>query len=105
MLKDVARRQRTNPTQTELVLWQRLRKKQLLGVKFRRQYAIGRFLVDFYSRDAMLVVEVDGDVHASQHERDAQRTAYLESVGMSVLRFGGTSPRGSISIRESPNAG
>ena len=54
---------RCEPTPSEKRLWQKLRQKQLLGFKFRRQQAIDRFIVDFYCAKARLVVEVDGGIH------------------------------------------
>nr|MBC7245341.1 DUF559 domain-containing protein [Chloroflexota bacterium] len=69
------------------MLWQHLRRKQLLGYKFRRQHAIERFIVDFYCRDAGLVIEVDGPVHQYTAEEDAIRQEFLESIGLRVLRF------------------
>jgi very-short-patch-repair endonuclease len=59
----------------------------LSGYKFRRQHAIGRFIVDFCCAEARLVVEIDGDSHAEQVEYDANRTAWLAEQGYRVLRF------------------
>ena len=78
---------RREPTEPERRLWQKLRRKQLDGYKFRRQHPIGRFIVDFYCHEAKLVVEVDGDSHAFQEAYDAARTAWLEAQGLRVLRF------------------
>jgi very-short-patch-repair endonuclease len=75
-------------TASEEQLWSQLRRRGL-GAKFRRQHAIGPFIVDFYCSRAHLVVEIDGDVHASlaQTARDAARTAWLEERGYRVIRF------------------
>mgnify|MGYP001770978009 FL=1 len=62
-LKPLARQMRREPTPAEDKLWQKLRHKQILGYKFRRQHTIDRFIVDFYCGEARLVVEVDGEVH------------------------------------------
>src|SRR5688572_4594290 len=80
---------RNNPTPAEELLWERLRRKQLLGKKFRRQFSVGRYIVDFYCVECSLAVELDGARHfePKQKEYDAERTAYLESVGVRVLRF------------------
>jgi len=86
-LKPLARQMRREPTPAEARLWQRLRKRQVLGRKFRRQHTIERFIVDFYSRDARLVVEVDGPIHEYTPEEDAIRQAFLESQGLKVIRF------------------
>jgi very-short-patch-repair endonuclease len=75
------------PTPAENWLWQQLRRKQRLDFKFRRQHAIERFIVDFYCPAAWLVVEVDGPVHQYTYEEDMIRQAYLESLGLRVLRF------------------
>ncbi len=85
-LKGRARELRRKPTPAEALLWSRLRRRQL-GVRFRRQHAIDRFIVDFYCAEARLIVEVDGDVHDLQPERDEVRQAILEALGYRVLRF------------------
>ncbi len=85
-LKTAAREMRKDPTLAEERLWQKLRKEQL-GVKFRRQHAIEHFIVDFYAAKPALVIEVDGPIHDQQMEYDALRQAFLESLGLRVLRF------------------
>ena len=79
---------RNNLTQPEQKLWATLRGKQL-GVKFRRQHGIGHYIVDFYSPECKLVIEVDGDSHYTDaaQQKDAQRDAYLQQLGLRVLRF------------------
>jgi very-short-patch-repair endonuclease len=59
----------------------------LRGLKFRRQHPIDCFIVDFYCARARLVVEIDGHSHASQVEYDDLRTAHLEELGYTVIRF------------------
>ncbi|MBD2516813.1 endonuclease domain-containing protein [Nostoc sp. FACHB-973] len=86
-LKPLARQMRCEPTPAEKLLWQRLRHKQLLGFKFRRQQAIDRFIVDFYCHEARLVVEVDGEIHDYSKEEDGIRQDFLESLGLRVVRF------------------
>ena len=86
-VQEAARRLRCDPTPAEVVLWTALRERQLSGVRFRRQHAIGRFIVDFYSAAHRLAIEVDGDIHAHQHERDGLRTEYLAARGVRVIRF------------------
>ena len=78
---------RKQPTKTENILWQRLRRKQVDGRKFRRQHPIGPYIIDFYCHSARLIVEVDGDVHAFQEAYDAERTAWLEAQGCRVIRY------------------
>ena len=88
-LKTRARSLRTNPTDAELHLWYRLRRKQILGVQFYRQKPIGNYIADFYAPAAKLVVELDGSQHLDlgQAKYDAQRTRDLEQQGLKVLRF------------------
>ncbi|MDZ8026310.1 MAG: endonuclease domain-containing protein [Nostoc sp. SerVER01] len=86
-LKPLARQMRREPTPAEKLLWQKLRHKQLLGFKFRRQQAIDRFIVDFYCHEAQFVVEVDGEVHDYSKEEDGIRQEFLESLGLRVMRF------------------
>ena len=80
---------RTNPTDAELHLWQRLRRKQILGVQFYRQKPIGNYIVDFYAPTVRLVVELDGSQHLdrAQAEYDAWRTRDLKHQGVTVLPF------------------
>ncbi len=86
-LKPLARQMRKKLTLAEALFWQRLRKRQVLGHKFRRQHAIERFIVDFYCRDARLVVEVDGPIHQYTQEEEAIRQTFLESQELEVIRF------------------
>lgn len=86
-LKPLARQMRRDPTPAEQKLWQRLRGKQLIGLKFRRQHPIDRFIVDFYCRQTYLVIEVDGPIHDYTAEEDAIRQEFIEFQGLRVLRF------------------
>jgi very-short-patch-repair endonuclease len=88
-LKAKARSLRTNPTDAELHLWYRLRRKQILGVQFYRQKPIGDYIADFYAPAAKLVVELDGSQHLElgHAQYDVQRTRDLEKQGLKVLRF------------------
>ncbi|MGE5502548.1 MAG: endonuclease domain-containing protein [Ignavibacteriales bacterium] len=81
-----ARRLRREMTLAERVLWKQLRK---LGMNFRRQAPIGRYIVDFMHHESRLIVEVDGPVHDEPEvaARDLQRTAWLQSQGYRVIRF------------------
>ena len=87
---------RHEPTLEEDLLWQRLRGKQLGGLKFRRQHAISRFIADFYCAEAKLIVEVDGEIHEATRERDNERSRILESLGFRVLRVTNTDVRNAI---------
>lgn len=84
-----ARQLRQQSTPPEKRLWQYLRNKQL-GLKFRSQHPINRYIVDFYARKAGLVVEVDGEtVHSypEQIKYDQERDKFIEGLGLNVLRF------------------
>jgi very-short-patch-repair endonuclease len=78
---------RQNMTRAEWKLWHHLRRKQIGGLRFRRQYPIGDYIVDFICLPARLIIEVDGGQHAQMEQEDAQRTAWLESQGFRVIRF------------------
>src|SRR5690606_2718576 len=82
-----AKELRNNPTEVEKKLWQYLRKSQLARYKFRRQQPIGPYIVDFFSSDAGLIIELDGGQHAENIEYDKKRTEFLQAQGYSVLRF------------------
>lgn len=86
-LKPLAREMRREPTAAEAKLWQCIRKEQIRGVKFRRQFSIERFITDFCSVQAQLIVEVDGPIHQYTQVEDAIRQRYLEDAGFKVLRF------------------
>jgi very-short-patch-repair endonuclease len=82
-----ARELRKEPTLAERKLWAYLRGNKLNGLNFRRQHAIGNFIVDFVSIKRRLVIELDGSQHLEQEEYDLERTKYLESQGYKVIRF------------------
>ena len=87
-LTSYARANRKEPTPAENMLWQKvLRNRQLHGHKFLRQKPIGTYIADFYCTELKLVIEIDGDSHAEQHNYDVQRTAFLGSHGLRVLRY------------------
>ena len=87
MSTDRARELRRNSTDAEARLWFRLRDRQLHGLKFRRQHRLGPYIADFYCDECELVVELDGGQHADAVAADAKRTAYIEGLGLTVLRF------------------
>lgn len=76
---------RANPTDAERVLWSKLRRKQVGTLRFRRQFPIGPYIVDFVCLQANLVVEIDGGHHGG--ENDVIRSAWLNERGYKVLRF------------------
>jgi len=85
-LKIKAEEMRSNPTEAEKLLRERLRNKQL-GIKFRQQHVINKFIVDFCSLKSALIIELDGEIHKYQKEADAERTIILEYEGYKVIRF------------------
>ena len=82
-----ARKLRKTQTDAEAKLWFRLRNRRLAGFKFRRQYPVGRYIVDFVCLEAQVVVELDGGQHVDATAYDRRRTAFLESLGLQVLRY------------------
>jgi very-short-patch-repair endonuclease len=88
-LRPFARRMRREPTPAEDRLWRLLRNRRLAQFKFRRQHPFGPYILDCYCPGAKVVIEADGDTHATPEgqESDRVRDAYLASNGALVLRF------------------
>ena len=80
---------RKHMTKAELILWEELRNKKLLGLKFRRQHPISRFIADFYRHKHKLVIELDGEIHLKNDVaiNDKKREDEIKSLGITVLRF------------------
>ena len=78
---------RQRQTKAESLIWTVLRAKRLAGLKFRRQHAIGPYIVDFACIEKDVVIELDGGYHEHQYEKDRVRQAFLESEGWQVIRF------------------
>ena len=80
---------RNNPTDAEKKLWQYLRKEKLLGRRFRRQFSVLNYILDFYCFEEKLVIELDGQQHYTKEGRmiDAERDTFLREQGITVLRF------------------
>ena len=87
-MRQKARSLRNHPTRAEALLWFELRALKSEGVKFRRQSPIGPYVADFVCFAARLVVEIDGDLHERETaiKHDANRDAYLRSLGYEILR-------------------
>ena len=81
-----ARKLRKDPTPAERKLWALIRNDKL-GVKFRRQHAIGNYIPDFVCIKKKLIVELDGSQHLEQVEYDTERTKHFETLGYKVIRF------------------
>ncbi|MEX0812690.1 MAG: type I restriction endonuclease subunit R [Chitinophagales bacterium] len=88
-LKELARKLRKNMTLSEVLLWNELKQKKMLGIDFDRQRPIDEFIVDFYSKDLMLAIEIDGNSHDFEEvaTKDKKRQQRLESLGVRFLRF------------------
>ena len=82
-----ARALRNNLTDAERRLWQKLKRRQIATVKFRRQQPIGAFIVDFVCFERRVIVEVEGGQHSEPVPYDEQRTRWLTAQGYLVLRF------------------
>ena len=84
-----ARNLRKRMTDEKIKLWQALRLKQIIGIRFRRQAPLGKYIVDFVSHEHKLIIELDGGQHNDhiQIKYDAQRTKWLETQGYRVQRF------------------
>jgi very-short-patch-repair endonuclease len=80
---------RSNMPKAEIVLWSKLKNKAVDGYKFRRQYSVGKFVIDFYCARSKLAIEVDGDSHFSEVSEvfDKERQDFIESFGILFLRF------------------
>ncbi|HEV8578726.1 MAG TPA: endonuclease domain-containing protein [Thermoanaerobaculia bacterium] len=84
-----AKRLRQESTTAEEALWERLRDRKFLGLKFRRQVPIGPYIADFYCHERKLILELDGGVHEEERQKahDENRDANLSALGIKILRF------------------
>lgn len=80
---------RKNTTEAEQLLWSKIHKNQINGLRFRRQHPIGKFIVDFYCHELLLVIELDGAIHNNLEvsERDEGREIELKKKGLKIIRF------------------
>jgi very-short-patch-repair endonuclease len=87
--KKNSRHLRNNQTDAELLLWSRVRGKQLNNIQFYRQKPIGNYIVDFYAPKAKLIIEIDGEQHFDEDslKKDSIRDNYLNQLSLKVLRF------------------
>lgn len=88
-LKRRRRELRNQPIPSEVLMWSVLRRRQLLGLKFRRQYSIGQYIVDFFCPYVHLAVEIDGETHTRSGEdvKDIFRQRWIEQQGITFIRF------------------
>ncbi len=82
-----AHKLRQNSTEPEAKLWTYLRSHRLNNVHFRRQHAIGKYIVDFCAPRQRLIIELDGSQHLGREQQDEERTAFLNGKGYRILRF------------------
>ena len=84
-----AKSMRHSATDAEQVMWQILRAKRFMNLKFRRQHVIASYIVDFYCHELGLVIELDGSQHGTDEgkEYDAERTKCLKALGLRVVRY------------------
>jgi len=89
ILKQTRKKLRKNQTEVERLLWQKLRNKQVNGLRFLRQYSIGFYIIDFYCPKYKLAVELDGGQHAENNRLvyDEKRTRYLQQKDVKVIRI------------------
>ena len=98
VVTEVFNRQSEKPTRqllrntlpaAELILWSKLKSRQVCGRKFRRQFSVSPYVVDFYCPALKLAIEIDGDSHfqPGEQEKDRQRQEHIESFGIQFLRF------------------
>ena len=86
-LTPLARELRNKSTLAEVLLWQHMGKKQRLGCDFHRQKTVGQYILDFFCRELMLAVEIDGGSHKLKGQDDKTRQRRLEALGIRFLRF------------------
>jgi very-short-patch-repair endonuclease len=86
---ELARQFRKNPTESEDLVWQMLRNRQIKNLKWRRQQVIDGFIADFYCAELNVVLEIDGSVHDKEDvkEYDEYRTSVFESKGIKTFRL------------------
>ena len=88
-MKPIRRKLRKQMTAAEVALWMMIKNRQVNGERFLRQFSIGHYVIDFYCHKYKLSVELDGAGHFTEEGRkyDQKRTEYLNSVGVTVIRF------------------
>ncbi len=86
-LKPFARKLRQGNILTEALLWDKLKNGQLFGYKFLRQKPIDNFIVDFFCKELMLAIEIDGSSHNEKVDQDLERQMRIENLGVAFLRF------------------
>ena len=85
-LKSLARKLRNNSTRTEIILWNKIKRKSL-GVEFHRQVPINEYIVDFFCHELLLAIEIDGSTHYYNFDYDEDRQVRMEKLGIKFIRF------------------
>jgi very-short-patch-repair endonuclease len=86
-LISLSRTLRKRQTDAENLIWRHLRRKQVEGLRFRRQHPIGKYIVDFVCLEKQLILEIDGGQHAIEIDKDRDRDKWLLAEGYKILRF------------------
>ena len=88
-LKELARQLRNNSTKAEIILWQKLKRKQMYGYDFHRQKPIDNYIIDFFCHELMLGIEVDGYSHQiiEVFNKDVKKEGVMNMLGIHILRF------------------
>lgn len=86
-LRELARKNRKNPTESEYKMWNVILNNRKLQQKFLRQKPIGKFILDFYCSKLLLAIEIDGDSHDKKYWQDKNRDWYMEIRGIKTIRF------------------
>lgn len=89
LLFEFAKGMRERGTEAEELLWYRIRGRQVMGMKFRREHPVDKYIADFYCHEKKLVIELDGGIHDNieQQEADNERTMELNKLEIKVIRF------------------
>ena len=88
-LKELARQLRNNSTKAEIILWQKLKRKQMYGYDFHRQKPVDNYRIDFFCHELMLGIEVDGYSHQiiEVFNKDVKKEGVMNMLGIHILRF------------------
>ena len=91
---------RKTQTDAEIIIWQCIRNRNILGFKFRRQHPLDKYIADFYCHEAKLIIEIDGGIHnqVDNEEYDKNRSYELSEIGITVLRFTNEEVNGNLQM-------
>jgi len=83
----MSRRNRTKPTETEKIIWEKVLSRDKTGYRFLRQKPIDRFIIDFYCPKLLLAIKIDGGSHIKKKGTDEMRDKFLKQIGITTIRF------------------